>query len=96
MSAMQGVFEQTRLDNGLQVVAVPVPGAELVSVVVSVDIGAADEGDCAKTHTGGAFMPRVRAWSKLREVKSAEIRQIRKNDAKPSPSKSPSASMVSR
>ena len=40
---MQGVFEQTRLDNGLQVVAVPVPGAELVSVVVSVDIGAADE-----------------------------------------------------
>ena len=40
---MPGDFEQTKLRNGLHVIAVPVPTAKVVSVVVGVDVGAADE-----------------------------------------------------
>ena len=40
---MLGPIEQTQLPNGMRIVALPVPTAQVVSVVVGVDIGAADE-----------------------------------------------------
>ena len=40
---MQGPIQQSELSSGMQVVALPVPTAQVVSVVVGVDIGSADE-----------------------------------------------------